>query len=110
MVIFFYLQTHLTFGKEFTQAVELKQVAQQDAEKARFLVEKVIIMRISITTFLSSAYSGLQVVQSFVREHRYVTIYVAHYIINCVTFNLISTKNVANKIHYVYVSVLKEAL
>lgn len=32
--------THLTFGKEFTQAVELKQVAQQDAEKARFLVEK----------------------------------------------------------------------
>ncbi|XP_024872715.1 prohibitin 1 [Temnothorax americanus] len=32
--------THLTFGKEFTHAVELKQVAQQDAEKARFLVEK----------------------------------------------------------------------
>ncbi|XP_069674677.1 prohibitin 1 [Periplaneta americana] len=32
--------THLTFGKEFTQAVELKQVAQQEAEKARFLVEK----------------------------------------------------------------------
>lgn len=32
--------THLTFGKEFTQAVELKQVAQQDAEKARFVVEK----------------------------------------------------------------------
>ncbi|XP_044001314.1 protein l(2)37Cc, partial [Aphidius gifuensis] len=32
--------THLTFGKEFTQAVELKQVAQQDAEKARFLVER----------------------------------------------------------------------
>jgi prohibitin 1 len=30
----------LTFGKEFTQAVELKQVAQQDAERARFLVEK----------------------------------------------------------------------
>ncbi len=33
-------QTHLTFGKEFTQAVELKQVAQQEAERARFLVEK----------------------------------------------------------------------
>ncbi|XP_074110392.1 prohibitin 1 [Cotesia typhae] len=32
--------THLTFGKEFTQAVELKQVAQQEAEKARFLVER----------------------------------------------------------------------
>ncbi|XP_040357762.1 protein l(2)37Cc isoform X1 [Ixodes scapularis] len=32
--------THLTFGKEFTQAVEMKQVAQQEAERARFLVEK----------------------------------------------------------------------
>ncbi|KAM4853016.1 prohibitin 1-like [Thomomys bottae] len=32
--------THLTFGKEFTEAVEAKQVAQQEAEKARFLVEK----------------------------------------------------------------------
>merc|ERR1711874_535336 len=32
--------THLTFGREFTQAVELEQVAQQEAEKARFLVEK----------------------------------------------------------------------
>ncbi len=27
--------THCTFGREFTQAVELKQVAQQEAEKAR---------------------------------------------------------------------------
>lgn len=35
-----YFQTHLTFGKEFTQAVELKQVAQQEAERAKFLVEK----------------------------------------------------------------------
>eukprot|EP00127_Corallochytrium_limacisporum_P007492 Clim_evm14s253 gene=Clim_evmTU14s253 len=32
--------THLTFGREFTAAVEQKQVAQQDAERARFLVEK----------------------------------------------------------------------
>lgn len=34
-------QTHLTFGKEFTEAVEMKQVAQQEAERARFIVEKV---------------------------------------------------------------------
>lgn len=39
-VIVFSFQTHLTFGREFTHAVELKQVAQQEAEKARFLVEK----------------------------------------------------------------------
>lgn len=32
--------THMTFGKEFTKAVEQKQIAQQDAERAKFLVEK----------------------------------------------------------------------
>lgn len=32
--------THLAFGKDFAEAVELKQVAQQEAERARFLVEK----------------------------------------------------------------------
>ena len=32
--------THLNFGREFTNAVEQKQVAQQEAEKARFVVEK----------------------------------------------------------------------
>ncbi|XP_071941199.1 prohibitin 1-like [Antedon mediterranea] len=32
--------THLSFGREFTEAVEMKQVAQQEAERARFLVEK----------------------------------------------------------------------
>eukprot|EP00179_Madagascaria_erythrocladioides_P005384 CAMPEP_0198317146 /NCGR_PEP_ID=MMETSP1450-20131203/6734_1 /TAXON_ID=753684 ORGANISM="Madagascaria erythrocladiodes, Strain CCMP3234" /NCGR_SAMPLE_ID=MMETSP1450 /ASSEMBLY_ACC=CAM_ASM_001115 /LENGTH=304 /DNA_ID=CAMNT_0044020329 /DNA_START=58 /DNA_END=972 /DNA_ORIENTATION=+ len=32
--------THLSFGKEYTAAVEAKQVAQQEAERARFQVEK----------------------------------------------------------------------
>ncbi|OMH80714.1 Prohibitin-1 [Zancudomyces culisetae] len=32
--------THLTFGKDFTDAVEKKQIAQQEAERARFVVEK----------------------------------------------------------------------
>jgi len=31
--------THLTFGQDFTAAVEMKQVAQQEAERARFLVK-----------------------------------------------------------------------
>jgi len=34
--------TELSFGKEYTQAVESKQVAQQDAQRAQFLVEKAI--------------------------------------------------------------------
>lgn len=32
--------THLSFGAEFTRAVESKQVAQQEAERARFVVMK----------------------------------------------------------------------
>lgn len=30
----------MTFGKEFTNAVEQKQIAQQEAERAKFIVEK----------------------------------------------------------------------
>ncbi|OMJ26420.1 Prohibitin-1 [Smittium culicis] len=32
--------THLTFGRDFTEAVEKKQIAQQEAERARFVVER----------------------------------------------------------------------
>ncbi|ODQ46139.1 hypothetical protein PICMEDRAFT_34755 [Pichia membranifaciens NRRL Y-2026] len=32
--------THMAFGQEFTKAVERKQVAQQDAERAKYLVDK----------------------------------------------------------------------
>jgi prohibitin 1 len=32
--------THLAFGTEFTRAIESKQVAQQDAERSKFIVAK----------------------------------------------------------------------
>lgn len=32
--------THLTFGKDFTTAVEQKQIAQQEAERAKYIVER----------------------------------------------------------------------
>jgi prohibitin 2 len=32
--------THLEFGKEYSAAVEAKQVAQQEAERAKFVVQK----------------------------------------------------------------------
>lgn len=32
--------THLAFGREFTKAIEAKQVAEQDAERAKFVVAK----------------------------------------------------------------------
>merc|ERR1712226_256163 len=31
--------THLTYGKEFARAIEEKQVAEQDAERQRFIVQ-----------------------------------------------------------------------
>ena len=34
------LQTNLSFGRDFTLAVERKQVAQQEAERQRFIVER----------------------------------------------------------------------
>lgn len=34
--------THLTFGKEYRSAVEAKQVAQQDAERAKYLVRQAL--------------------------------------------------------------------
>lgn len=34
--------THLTFGKEYREAVEAKQVAQQDAERAKYLVKQAL--------------------------------------------------------------------
>lgn len=39
--------TALTFGKEYTAAIEAKQVAQQDAERAKFIVEKAIQDKLS---------------------------------------------------------------
>merc|ERR1719164_405276 len=32
--------THLTYGKEFARAIEEKQVAEQDAEKQKFIVQR----------------------------------------------------------------------
>lgn len=32
--------TSLNFGKEFTDSIEAKQIAQQDAERSKFVVEK----------------------------------------------------------------------
>ncbi len=40
LVIFRQTAKSISFGKEFTTAVEQKQIAQQDAERAKFVVEK----------------------------------------------------------------------
>ena len=55
--------TNLTFGREFTAAIEAKQVAAQDAERAKFVVEKaeqdkrsaIIRAQVLLTSCLSCA-------------------------------------------------------
>jgi len=42
--------THLTFGREFTKAIESKQVAQQEAERQQWVVEKAEQMRQAAVT------------------------------------------------------------
>ena len=34
--------THLAFSKEYTAAVEAKQVAQQESERARYIVDRAV--------------------------------------------------------------------
>jgi len=58
--------THLSFGREFTEAVEMKQVAQQDAEKARYLVETAEQMKIAaITTAEGDAQAAKLLARAF---------------------------------------------
>ena len=40
--------THLAFSKDYTAAVEAKQVAQQDAERAKYIVDKALQEKKSI--------------------------------------------------------------
>jgi prohibitin 2 len=40
--------THLSFSKEYTAAVEAKQVAQQDAERAKYIVDRALQEKKSI--------------------------------------------------------------
>uniref|UniRef100_A0A7E4V0J0 Prohibitin n=1 Tax=Panagrellus redivivus TaxID=6233 RepID=A0A7E4V0J0_PANRE len=58
--------THLSFGREFTEAVEMKQVAQQEAEKARYLVEKAEQMKLAaITTAEGDAQASKLLAKAF---------------------------------------------
>lgn len=58
--------THLSFGREFTEAVEMKQVAQQEAEKARYLVEKAEQMKLAaITTAEGDAQAAKLLAKAF---------------------------------------------
>lgn len=60
--------TTLTFGREYTQAVEAKQVAQQEAERAKFLVRFHKLHNKQLHTVVSAKGSLLQSASWFGRQ------------------------------------------
>jgi len=61
--------THLNFGKEFTAAIEAKQVAQQEAERARFMVEKAQQDKRSIIVKAEGEAQSAKMISEAIREN-----------------------------------------
>jgi len=61
--------THLSFGKEYTAAVEAKQVAQQEAERARFIVDKAIQEKRSVIIKAQGEAKSASLIGAAVRDN-----------------------------------------
>jgi len=61
--------THLSFGKEYTAAVEAKQVAQQDAERARFVVDKAMQEKRSVVIKAEGEARSAKMIGDAVRDN-----------------------------------------
>ena len=60
--------TNLKFGAEYSAAVEAKQVAQQDAERAKFLVEKAIQDKLSTVVRAEGEAQSAKMLSETIRE------------------------------------------
>jgi len=61
--------THLSFGKEYTAAVEAKQVAQQEAERARFVVDKAMQEKRSVVIKAQGEAQSAKLIGAAVRDN-----------------------------------------
>lgn len=61
--------THLAFSKEYTAAVEAKQVAQQDAERAKYIVEKAIQEKRTIVIRAEGEAQSAQLIGKAIRDN-----------------------------------------
>lgn len=61
--------THLTFGKEFTTAIEQKQVAEQEAERAKFVVMKTEQEKQAAIIAAEGESEAAELISSAVKEH-----------------------------------------
>jgi prohibitin 2 len=67
--------THLNFGNEYTAAIEAKQIAQQEAERAKFLVKQAEQDKKSkIITAQGEAYSAEMIGRAIAKEPAYIEI------------------------------------
>jgi prohibitin 2 len=67
--------THLNFGNEYTAAIEAKQIAQQEAERAKFLVKQAEQDKKSkIITAQGEAYSAEMIGKAIAKEPAYIEI------------------------------------
>ena len=61
--------THLSFGKEYTAAVEAKQVAQQEAERARFIVDKAMQEKKSVVIKAQGEAQSARLIGAAIRDN-----------------------------------------
>lgn len=61
--------THLNFSREYSAAVERKQVAQQDSEKAKFVVEKALQEKKSIIIRAQGEAQSARLVGQAIRDN-----------------------------------------
>eukprot|EP01091_Cochliopodium_minus_P015984 TRINITY_DN5840_c0_g1_i1.p1 TRINITY_DN5840_c0_g1~~TRINITY_DN5840_c0_g1_i1.p1 ORF type:complete len:325 (+),score=98.73 TRINITY_DN5840_c0_g1_i1:164-1138(+) len=60
--------THLNFGTEYTNAVEAKQVAQQEAERAKFIVEKAIQDKMQIIIKAEGESQSAKIISDVIKD------------------------------------------
>merc|ERR1712217_654862 len=61
--------THLTYGKEFARAIEEKRVAEQDAERQKFIVAKSEQERQATVIRSEGEAEAAQMISDALREH-----------------------------------------
>jgi len=61
--------THLTYGKEFSRAIEEKQVAEQEAERQKFIVQKAEQERQATVIRSEGEAQAAQMISDALKEH-----------------------------------------
>mmetsp|Transcript_113 Transcript_113/g.207 ORF Transcript_113/g.207 Transcript_113/m.207 type:complete len:311 (+) Transcript_113:91-1023(+) len=61
--------THLNFSREYSAAVEAKQVAQQDSEKAKFIVDKALQEKKSIVIRAEGEAQSARLISSAIQDN-----------------------------------------